>query len=291
MTPLNKGTHVKLNAAHGDHPAGAVGVIARLNGDGTARVDFPDGTHATFPEDALVQRKISRREALLPARDPRDFAPYIQYTCVVGSRAFGLDTESSDTDLRGFYLPPARDHWSLRGVPEQLEWGEEAYWEIGKFLTLGLKGNPNILECLYTPLVTHATPLARELLDLRGAFLSTNVYDTYNGYVLSQFAKLEADWRTVGAPRPKHAMHLIRLLLSGIAVLEGGEVMVHVGAHRDALLDIKAGRMPWEDVNAWRLRLHRQFDDARTRTRLPEHPDVDRVNAYLLRAREHARTL
>src|SRR5207302_1980151 len=80
------------------------------------------------------------------------------------------------------------------GVPEQLEAPErqECYWELAKFLTLALKANPNVLECLYTPLVEHADPIARELLGLRGAFLSKLVYQTYNGYALSQFRKLEA---------------------------------------------------------------------------------------------------
>ena len=52
------------------------------------------------------------------------------YRCVVGSRAFGLDTEDSDVDRRGIYLPPAELHWSLYGVPEQLEHdgNGECYW-------------------------------------------------------------------------------------------------------------------------------------------------------------------
>jgi len=33
----------------------------------------------------------------------------------------GLDDSESGTDLRGIYLPPADLHWSLYGVPEQLE--------------------------------------------------------------------------------------------------------------------------------------------------------------------------
>ena len=40
------------------------------------------------------------------------------------------------------------------GVPGQLEnlETEECYWELEKFLVLALKANPNILECLYTPM-------------------------------------------------------------------------------------------------------------------------------------------
>jgi hypothetical protein len=44
---------------------------------------------------------------------------YVIYRCVVGSKAFGLDDENSDTDRRGIYLPPAEVHWSMFGVPEQ----------------------------------------------------------------------------------------------------------------------------------------------------------------------------
>ena len=57
---------------------------------------------------------------------------------------------------------------------------EEVYLEIQKFLTLALKANPNVLECLYTPIVEHASALAREMLTMRGTFLSKLVYQTYN---------------------------------------------------------------------------------------------------------------
>ena len=82
-------------------------------------------------------------------------------------------------------------------MPEQLENDatQETYWELRKFLILALKANPNILECLYTPLIEHAAPLAKELLAMRESFLSKLVYQTYNGYVMSQFKKLEQDLR------------------------------------------------------------------------------------------------
>jgi len=175
----------------------------------------------------------------------------------------------------------------LGGAPEQLEntATEECYWEMRKFLVLALKGNPNILECLWTPLVELATPLAEELLALRGMFLSRLVYSTYNGYVLSQFKKLERDRRNDVPFKWKHVMHLIRLLLAGIAILREGELPVRVGEHRDALLQIRRGEVTWEEVEAWRLTLHRDFDAAQRTTRLPEQPDYERANAFLLRAR------
>ena len=167
------------------------------------------------------------------------------HRCVIGSQAYGLADAESDVDRRGIYLPSADLHWSLYGVPEQLENDatQEAYWELQKFLVLALKANPNILECLYTPMVEKATPLAEELLAMKSMFLSRVVYQTFNGYVLSQFKKMQADIRNQGTVKWKHVMHLIRLLISGISVLKHGFVPVRVEGHRDQLLAIKRGEM------------------------------------------------
>lgn len=172
-------------------------------------------------------------------------------------------------------------------MPGQIErpGEEETYWELQKFLQLALKDNPNILECLYTPLVEVAAPLAEELLAMRARFLSRLVYQTYSGYVMSQFKKMERDRRNKGEIKPKHAMHLIRLLLAGITVLEEGYVPVDVGSHRERLLAIRHGEMDWEAVNRWRMALHAAFDAAYRTTRLPERPDYAWANDFLLRAR------
>ena len=82
-----------------------------------------------------------------------DLRPYVIYRCQVGSKAFGLASEDSDDDLRGIYLPPARLHWSLHRLPEQLEFQDgdqdEVYWELEKFVRLPLTANPNVLETLW----------------------------------------------------------------------------------------------------------------------------------------------
>jgi predicted nucleotidyltransferase len=267
-------------------PSGRVGVVTAGGGPYTVR--FAEGDEAEFERPALT---IYRHElAGIPLRiDPASLLPSVHYRCVVGSTAYGLATDSSDVDRRGFYLPPADLHWSLAGVPEQLETEhEEAYWEIEKFLRLALKANPNVLECLYTPLVEHATPLAEELLAMRGVFLSRHVHRTYNAYVLSQFKKLEQDLRNHGQIRWKHVMHLIRLLLSGVTVLREGFVPLRVDEHRERLLAIRHGEAPWEEVEEWRLDLHQQLDDALAATKLPEHPDYARADQFLIHARRAA---
>lgn len=272
--------------------AGAVGevVTAPVDAEHSYRVAFGDGGESAFKRGQLSILKHYKNDAADgggQADAGVDYSSFIIYRCVVGSRAQGLENEASDTDRRGIYLPPGELHWSLRGVPEQLENDEEqeCYWELQKFIALALKANPNILECLYSPMIETATPIAEELLGMREIFLSKMVYQTFNGYVMSQFKKLEQDLRTKGVIRWKHAMHLIRLQLSGEGVLRDGFVPVDVGGHRDRLLAIRDGETSWEDVNEWRLEMHRRMDGAFAETKLPERPDYARANAFLVKAR------
>jgi len=273
-------------------PKGTVGELIRTPADATHsyQVRFADGQEGSAQRHEFSLLKhlkngpLGDHDRVLQEFNLYDF---VIYRCVVGSQAYGLSNEESDTDRRGIYLPPANLHWSLYGVPQQLEnpQAEEVYWELQKFLVLALKANPNVLECLYSPLVEMKTELAEDLLSHRDAFLSKLVYQTYNGYVLSQFKRLEQDIRSAGTIKWKHAMHLIRLLLSGITVLREGFVPLSVEAHREELLSIRRGEVAWESVNAWRLCLHEEFDDAYAESALPESPDYQLVNGFLLRAR------
>lgn len=123
---------------------------------------------------------------------------------------------------------------------------------------------------------------------MRDIFLSRLVYQMYNGYVMSQFKKMQADLRNQGQVKWKHVMHLIRLLISGISVLREGFVPVKVGNHREQLLAIKRGEVPWAETERWRLALHTEFDKALADTKLPERPDYGRANDFLIKARRAA---
>jgi hypothetical protein len=272
--------------------SGVVGKIIKspIDNQHAYQILFPDGQQVSLKRNEIAIRKQVQGVAFdLPtdAVADRNLYDYVIYKCIVGSNAFGLSGENSDVDVRGIYLPPAQMHWSLYGLPEQIEKtdSDEVYWELQKFLTLTLKANPNVLECLYTPLVEHATPLALELLENRTRFLSKLVYQTYNGYVMSQFKKLEQDIRTTGELKWKHVMHLLRLLLSGITILEEHSVPVDVGQHKERLLAIRHGQISWDDANKWRLDLHKTFDRAFEETNLPERPDYEWANSFLIKAR------
>jgi hypothetical protein len=209
------------------------------------------------------------------------------YACVMGSRAFGLATDTSDTDRRGVFLAPTPLFWRFDKPPTHIEGpAEEQFsWELERFCELALRANPNILECLHSPLVEHIDDTGRELLALRDAFLSRQVHETFTRYALGQRKKLEADIRLHGAPRWKHAMHLLRLLTSARDVLRTGTLTIDVGDQRDPLLAVKRGEVPWPQVESWMTRLAAETDETATRTPLPEEPDRRRVEDFLIRVR------
>jgi uncharacterized protein len=271
------------------HPRGTVGKIHSAPNDATHSylIEFLDNSTASLKRNEFSIRKEYQTETAFNSIENSNLNDFIIYRCVVGSKAFGLDDENSDTDYRGIYLPPANLHWSLYGVPEQLEnkEKEECFWELQKFLILALKANPNVLECLNTPLIEYADAIAEKLLSIKQIFFSKLVYQTYNGYVMSQFKKLEQDLRTRGEIRPKHAMHLIRLLLQGIEILKSNELNIKVSQNREQLLSIKRGEISWDDLNIWRLKLHKEFEKAFAETKLPESPDYEKANEFLIKAR------
>ncbi|GAB7034407.1 nucleotidyltransferase domain-containing protein [Streptomyces sp. NPDC021749] len=209
------------------------------------------------------------------------------YACVMGSRAFGLATESSDTDRRGVYLAPTRLFWGFEKPPTHVEGPreEEFSWELERFCHLALRANPTALECLHSPFVERIDATGRELLSLRAAFLSRQVHRTFTGYATGQLKQLRADLRRHGAPRWKHAMHLLRLLASARDLLRTGVLTLDVGDDRAELLAVRRGEVAWEAVERRMAHLAEEADAAVSGSPLPPEPDRARVADFLFRAR------
>lgn len=59
-------------------------------------------------------------------------------------------------------------------------------------------------------------------------------------------------------------------------------------SYRSQLLSIRNQEVPWDEVNRWRLDLHGEFDRAFGSTRLPERPNYEKANQFLIKARRSA---
>jgi predicted nucleotidyltransferase len=209
------------------------------------------------------------------------------YSCVVGSRAYGLAVAGSDTDRRGVYLAPSHLFWSLDKPPTHVDGPDEDLfsWELERFCQLALQANPTVLECLWSPL--HSTPsdVGRELLSVRGSFVSARVAQSYGGYAQDQFNRLEAARRTSDQINWKQAMHMLRLLMAGAHVLGTGQILVDMSEHRERLLAIKRGEWTWDEVRTLAAQLETELGRAAATTSLPAEPDRAAINHFLVRTR------
>ncbi|MFW6689485.1 DNA polymerase beta superfamily protein [Streptomyces sp. MAR4 CNX-425] len=206
---------------------------------------------------------------------------------VAGSRAFDLATAASDTDRRGVYVAPTEWFWRLEKPPAHWEGPrpEQFSWEVERCCALALDGNPNLLEVLHSPLVERSTPLGAELRELAPAFLSREVHRTFGRYAYGQLTRARARRERTGEVRWKQVVHLLRLLLSGAALLRTGELCVDVGPYRERLLAVGRGELSWDEVTAWTAELSRRLDGALAASPLPESPDRPRVESWLASVR------
>ncbi len=75
----------------------------------------------------------------------------ILFECISGSKAYGLDTPESDTDIKGVFVLPKEEFFCMNYIPQISNKSNDiVYYELGRFLELLSYNNPNILELLNT---------------------------------------------------------------------------------------------------------------------------------------------
>lgn len=114
----------------------------------------------------------------------------ILFECISGSRAYGTDLPSSDTDIRGVFILPQSDLYGLHYVEQVNDARNDViFYELRRFIELLAKNNPNILELLCAPAdcILQKHPLFDRLQVPN--FLSKRCRDTFAGYAASQIKK------------------------------------------------------------------------------------------------------
>lgn len=214
---------------------------------------------------------------------------------VTGSKAYGLDTEKSDTDIKGVYLLPTKKILSIGFNPEKTtkdhvdpDW---VYHEVGKFMKLVISGNPTVTELLYLNEYTELSDIGKKLIFYRNAFLSTEaIMKAYRGYAYSQALRLNN--RTAQGMDgydsalknrfAKHTRHCFRLLMQARQLLETGSLQVRVTPEqRDYLFDM--GTKTADDIVKEFKRQDLEFEDIKSV--LPDKPDYETLNNILYEIR------
>ncbi len=125
---------------------------------------------------------------------------------VTGSRMYGMATLFSDWDWRGIFVKPKNEYLGFYSFEQKDNgWDEEGLnitpfnklskdtviYDLRKYLSLASKGNPNILELLYSKDYAYVTEVGQELIKHRESFLTPKVKYSYVGYAYSQIKRME----------------------------------------------------------------------------------------------------
>ena len=215
----------------------------------------------------------------------------ILFSKVAGSHSFNLAMPESDMDYLAVYIAPTEKVLSIDPPPETLDhkgpdWSAH---EVGKFCRLLLKGNPNMVETLFTSkLACGLDPWWSLLQAKRTLFLTKRVVLQYLGYCQAQLHKLVAHSGTGGlhtsggAYNTKWAYHMVRLVQDADAISSGMEpVLWKEGPERDMLMEVRRGE--WTQGNVENLVRHKISSiDARKPWHLPDEGDRVVLNEWLL---------
>lgn len=143
---------------------------------------------------------------------------------LAGSHAYGLNTDQSDVDVRGVYIPDLSEREDLFKTVEQINGDASLYNQFGcminpnnpefdsvmyslrKFIKLASDVNPNIIEILYTAdkdILYKMDPYYTLLRENRDIFLSQKAAVTFTGYASSQVVKIKRHKKWLDNP-PDH---------------------------------------------------------------------------------------
>ena len=210
---------------------------------------------------------------------------------VAGSHSHNTNIASSDLDGIGVYQCRTEECLGIYRIKETVvnSTNDISWHEIGKFARLLIKGNPNILECLFTKRRAVTSSAAwGELVNERHRFLSRKALGSYLGYLNAQLHKLFTKKRvhtTGGQFSAKFAYHLVRLGWDGRRIARGQEPVVwKEGAERDLLLEIRAGEYGQKAIEQMAKDLIADIERAKP-WRIPEKGDEEWLDNWVVKLR------
>jgi hypothetical protein len=218
--------------------------------------------------------------------------------CTVGSEAHGLALPGyEDHDEMGVCIEPPvyvigherfEQHvWRSQpeGVRSQHGDTDRVVYSLRKWTMLAQKGNPSALVLLFSPdpLVTSETGMA-----LRGHadwFASKRALRAFLGYQTRQRERLTGARVDTYGYDTKYAMHMLRLGYQGVEYGSSGLLQLPMhGEVRDTLLAVRRGQVSMQAAVNESLRLSDEIERLIATGGLPDDPEYDRINNWLVEA-------
>lgn len=153
------------------------------------------------------------------------------FATISGAHLYGFASPDSDVDLRGAFLLPARSVLGLHPPAETISLEDKRTvdldWvahDIRKFARMMMNHNGYVLEQLFSPLIVITTPAHQELIELGKGCVTRPTVRHYQGFARGRRKRLAEPEPTV-----KHLLYAYRVLLTGIHLMETGEVVANIG--------------------------------------------------------------
>lgn len=153
--------------------------------------------------------------------------PQPVFATISGAHLYGFASPDSDVDVRGAFLHPARAILGLHPPDETISISDDRRvdldWvahDLRKFARLMTNQNGYVLEQLFSPLVVVSSPLHEELIELGRGCVTRPTVRHYLGFARGRRQRLQEPEPTV-----KHLLYAYRVLLTGIHLMQSGEVM------------------------------------------------------------------
>lgn len=231
--------------------------------------------------------------------------PYpLIFASMAGSHAFGYATDCSDFDVHGVHLLPLSHVLGFNAAKDEtIERKVEgdpaidlATHDLKKFLLLLIKGNGNILEDIFSPLILHTSPLHEELKVLARGCISKQCAAHYRGMAYNQQRRMQLN-------DVKKLLHCYRCLLMGIHLMKSGTLEMNVvelaqaygytqvqdiiAMKRSGIEGISQTEMVWQSECIESLYV--QLESATQQSQLPERTPQsvkDELEQVLIRVRK-----
>ncbi len=174
-------------------PKGVVGRVVKVREGGSVDVAVTGYGVLTYERDEVRPRKPGQvRFARRRQADWEALRPCAILEATVGSRAWGLSDEGSDTDVRGLLALPFSWRAGLVEPPDCIVTadGSTTFWDFPKALSQALRADPNTLELLFVDGARALDPLGEWILAERDAFVSAEIFGSFGRYAMSQLTKL-----------------------------------------------------------------------------------------------------
>lgn len=228
---------------------------------------------------------------------------------IVGSTVHGTSVNDGleDLDLMAVVIEDQasfcgfnpKNVWVHRTKPEGVrsEAGDTDWVGYGlrKYLGLVLKGNPSALLALYVPQesIKEITEEGEGLRALVPSIASKAAYMPFRGYMRQQHERLLGLRGQKNVTRPelvkaygydtKYAGHIIRLGCQGAEFLETGRITLPMREEERALVvKVRTGGFTLAEASSLINQAEVQLDEALAKSQLPDEPDTQKVEAWML---------